>query len=250
MKGTRYGVLVTATFGVLILGGCIARLGELPDFASIKDAARMKQTFYDYLLPAVAQENARILEQRRELTVIRSRLAAGERPGWFQRRKLKALAEEYEVDWNRDELALIADRLWGRVDVIPEELTLVQAVKESGWGRSRFAVEGNNLFGQWCYEPGCGVVPKQRSAGATHEVEAFDSVSESIRRYMNNLNTHERYATLRRLRADRRRKDHALTGAALAPGLLGYSERGGPYVDEILSMMRQNRELLGDAAAT
>jgi len=70
-----------------------------------------------------------------------------------------------------------------------------------------------------------------------------------VRRYMNNLNTHERYAELRRLRAQLRREDKALTGAALAPGLLGYSERGQVYIDEIRSMMRRNRELLDDTAA-
>lgn len=172
----------------------------------------------------------------------------GDAPGWFQRRDIKALAEEYELEWSDDDIADVTDRLWLRVDVIPEELALVQAAKESGWGRSRFAVEYSNLFGHWCYEAGCGVVPERRSASARHEVAAFDDVSESVRRYMNNLNTHERYAELRRLRAAQRRAEQPVTGPSLAPGLQGYSERGEPYVEEVISMMQQNQDLLDDAA--
>lgn len=228
--------------------GCGVRGDKLPDLASIEDVSRMKQTFYDYLTPVVTEQNERILEQRAALEEIRAVLETGEQPGWFQRRELKSLAEEYEVDWEPENLLAVTERLWRRVDVIPEDLALVQAAKESGWGRSRFAVEINNLFGHWCYKRGCGVVPDRRSASATHEVESFDSISESVRRYMNNLNTHERYAPMRQLRLQRRSSDQAITGAALAPGLQAYSERGAPYVEEILSMMKQNRALLGDVA--
>ncbi len=249
MKPWQLRVLAASLALCLVLGGCSGR-GELPDLAAIEDVAQMKQTFYDSLYPVVTEHNARILEQRAELAEIRELMATGERPGWLRRRSLQALAEEYELEWDSEELEAIADRLWRRVDVIPTELALAQAAKESGWGRSRFAVEINNLFGHWCYEPGCGVVPAQRSATATHEVAAFDSVSESIRRYMNNLNTHERYVALRRLRAERRLREQPLTGDSLAPGLIGYSQRGAPYVEEILSMMQQNQELLDQATSS
>jgi Bax protein len=242
--------LVPLVITSLILGGCGGRFGKLPDFASIDDVAEMKQAFYEFLQPVVAYENERIRAQRRELAELREVLAAGEELGWLQRRRLRALAEEYELEWNRKESAAIVDRLWRRVDVIPAELALVQAAKESGWGRSRVAVDYSNLFGHWCYEPGCGVVPERRAANARHELASFDSVEESVRRYMNNLNTHERYRELRRLRAERRRAERQVTGPALAPGLLGYSERGEPYVREVLSMMQQNRDLLLDTTTS
>ncbi|EED33676.1 Bax protein [gamma proteobacterium NOR5-3] len=248
MTDTRYKLLAWLFIAVLIPGGCGGRSGKLPDFAAIEDVGLMKREFYDFLHPVVVCENQRILGQRAELAAIRSALAAGDAPGWFQRRDIKALAEEYELEWSDDDIADIIDRLWLRVDVIPKELALVQAAKESGWGRSRFAVEYSNLFGHWCYEAGCGVVPERRAAGAGHEVAAFDDVSESVRRYMNNLNTHERYAELRRLRAAQRRAEKPVTGPTLAPGLLGYSERGEPYVEEVISMMQQNQDLLDDAA--
>ncbi len=233
----------------LLITACGGHSDKLPDLAAIDDVSRMKQTFYEYLTPIVIEQNSRILEQRAGLGEIRAAFFEGEDPNWFQRRRLKGLAEEYEVAWDDNELAAVIDTLWRRVDVIPADLALVQAAKESGWGRSRFAVEVNNLFGHWCYQRGCGVVPARRQASATHEVAAFDSVSESVRRYMNNLNTHERYAPMRRLRLQRRNEDQEITGAALAPGLEAYSERGEPYVKELLSMMTQNQALLGDVTA-
>lgn len=250
MKLIAHLILLATTLSLLVLAGCSGRFGDMPALAEIENVDVMKQTFYDYLQPVVDYQNGRILEQRAELAAIRDRLTDGEEPGWMERRTLRSLAQEYEVEWDRDALATVADTLWRRVDVIPADLALVQAAKESGWGRSRFAVEHNNLFGQWCYDPGCGVVPERRSASATHEVAAFDSVSESVRRYMNNLNTHKRYAPLRRLRLERRRNDQVVTGAALASGLLGYSERGRAYVEEVLSMMRQNSDMLDEVASS
>ena len=242
-------LLLTLMFS-LTLGGCGKRYGALPDLAAIEDVSLMKRTFYGYLQPIAAQENSRILQQRADLAPIRARLQKNEGASWFQRRELKALARDYEVDWEPDDLLGVVDRLWLRVDAIPEELALAQAAKESGWGRSRFAVEVNNLFGQWCYQPGCGLVPKRRSSSATHEVAAFASVSDSVRGYMNNLNTHAQYTDMRRLRAAQRENQLAPTGAALAPGLLSYSERGSLYVDEILSMMQRNSELLAGLGET
>lgn len=242
MPVTRAAVALLSLCVLLV--ACSGRFQDLPDFAAIEDTAAMKQAFYDYLKPLVEAENTRVLEQRAELEEIRAIYDRRDEPGWMQGRALKRLAKEYEVEWDPADSMAVADALWLRIDVIPEALVLAQAAKESGWGRSRFAVEAYNLFGQWCYEPGCGLVPGRRAAGATHEVAAFDSVSQSVRRYMNNLNTHERYESLRSLRSQQRQNEQPITGAALAAGLLGYSERGQPYVDEVLAMMRRNKALL------
>jgi Bax protein len=233
---------------VLALQGC-GRGGDLPDLAAVEDVPTMKRTFFAFLRPIVAAENDRIRAQRGELRELRETLAAGEQPGWLARRRLRRLAGEYEVPWQPEDPAAVAATLARRIDVVPPDLALTQAAKESGWGRSRFAVEGNNLFGQWCYEPGCGLVPGQRAAGEQHEVAAFDSVDEAIRRYMNNLNTHERYRVFRERRAALRSGDRPLSGRALLPGLLGYSERGEVYLDELQAMMQQNRELLDEVAS-
>jgi Bax protein len=127
-----------------------------------------------------------------------------------------------------------------RIGIVPESLVLVQAAKESGWGTSRFAREGNNLFGQRCYSPGCGLVPRNRASDAEFWVAEFDSVHESITSYVMNLKTHAQYRDFRIRRQQLREAAQPLTGLALADGLLGYSELGQSYVDEIRDLLRYN----------
>ena len=116
------------------------------------------------------------------------------------------------------------DLLMRRVDTVPESLVLIQAAKESGWGQSRFAREGNALFGQRCYRQGCGLVPGSRASKASFEVESFDTVGESVQSYIRNLNTHERYIAMRRARQQLRERDVEVTGT----GLAAYLDAGGP----------------------
>jgi Bax protein len=214
--------------------------GRLPDFAALDDVDSMKAAFHDYLAPIVAYHNANIRADRARLDTIAEQVESGASLSGGDRRWLRRLAQRYELTTDgEDEVSALIPVLRRRVDIIPIELALAQAAKESGWGRSRFAVEANNLFGQWCYTPGCGVVPANRPAGASHEVETFGSVSEAIRRYMNNLNTHERYLELRMQRQQLRREDRPVTGMSLAGALVFYSERREAYVEELRGMIRQ-----------
>jgi Bax protein len=134
----------------------------------------------------------------------------------------------------------IIEELILRVDLIPASLALAQAANESAWGTSRFTILGNNIFGQWCYEIGCGIVPARRAAGATHEVKAFDTIQQSVEAYFLNINTHESYSYLRDLRAKMRKRDFKLDPMSLAIGLGRYSQRGDRYVDEIQRIIIQN----------
>lgn len=217
---------------------------DMPVIEADTVAAR-KDRFFDYLRPIVRHENRVIREQRLRLQRLRDTLAAGGALAWLDRRWLADMARAYRLagGGEDDETPLDADlvaALLERVDVIPESLALVQSAKESSWGRSRFAREGNNLFGQWCHEPGCGLTPTARKAGRSHEVERFGSVRASVRSYFRNLNTHAQYRELRRLRAALRKRDEPLTGVALADGLTFYSERRQAYVDEVKAMIRNN----------
>lgn len=223
---------------------------QLPEFNAMEDASARKQAFFEFLAPVVEKENARVLEQRRRLLEHAEWLRAGKRIGWMDRRWLGHLAEEYEAIWLPDDPLTGLAMLERRVDAVPVSLALVQAATESGWGRSRFAVEGNNLFGQWCYRRGCGLVPKRRNSGAAHEVAAFDSVEESVARYLNNLNTHMAYAPLRAIRARLRRAGDPLTAMVLADGLVLYSERREDYVDEIKTVIRINRPIIDKVRET
>lgn len=208
---------------------------DLPDFDH-ENIDERKQAFFDYLRPIVRYQNERIAEEREWL------LAATESgsPNWFERRRLRDLAEEYRIDMEAVGLDETIELLRRRVDTVPESLVLIQAAKESGWGRSRFAREGNALFGQRCYEKGCGIVPGARSGKWSFEVQSFETARDSVESYIRNLNTHERYIGMRRARQQIRQRGDDPSGVELAGHLDDYSERGPEYVAEIQSMIRQN----------
>lgn len=239
---------------VIILVGLYALLRPeadttLPDFGQIEGTAERKTAFFDFLAPIVVAENERVLAQRRHLVEIAPKVTDEHRLGLLDRRWMANLAAEYELSWPGDSREDTLALLLRRVDSVPVSLALVQAAKESGWGRSRFARLGNNLFGHWCYAPGCGLVPERRSSNAGHEVAAFDSVSESVRRYINNLNTHPSYLPLRQIRQAERAAGRQPGALALADGLIRYSQRRQAYVDEIKQIIRVNRDLIAQAVS-
>ena len=106
-----------------------------------------------------------------------------------------------------------------RVDITPLLLVLAQSANESNWGQSRFARQGNNMFGQWCFRKGCGLVPNRRESGKQHEVAAFETVNASVRSYLNNINSSRAYGRLRDLRQRARRRGERPTAEDLAAGL-------------------------------
>jgi Bax protein len=216
------------------------REDTLPPLHRIDGVDLKKQRFFAYLAPLVAAENARIRAQRRLLLAWAERVQAGEPLDWVERGHLGWLAREYRIETGGRSTSELIDVLLRRVDVIPESLALAQAAKESAWGGSRFARRGNNLFGERCHRPGCGLVPAKRPAGARFEVRAFDSVRESVAAYLRNLNTHAAYRDFRALRAELRAQGRPLTGVELAMRLQAYSARGPAYVRELQSLIREN----------
>jgi Bax protein len=134
------------------------------------------------------------------------------------------------------------------VDVIPASLSLAQAASESGWGTSRFAAEGNSLFGQWSW--GTGLAPKEQRTEAMgdHRVAAFGTTGEAAYAYALNLNTQGAYRDLRLKRAELRQRNLPISGDVLAGTLLRYSERGQAYVDDLRKIMSQNRLADADVA--
>lgn len=217
----------------------------LPDFSRFDQTVEMKDAFYSYMEPIIRDQNDALRKQRARLKSIAEAFEKDGEIGFYHRWRLDQLADAYGLAEDFDIEMKIATLL-PRIDIVPLELAAVQAAKESGWGRSRFAVEANNLFGHWCFDPGCGVVPQNRGAGQKHELKAYDSVGEAIAGYMHNLNTHPRYLEFRQLRAQLREAEEQLTGIALADGLLYYSERREAYVQEIKTMIRQYREFTSD----
>nr|WP_285817562.1 glucosaminidase domain-containing protein [Echinimonas agarilytica] len=127
-----------------------------------------------------------------------------------------------------------------RINTVPVALALAQAAKESGWGTSRFARQGNNLFGQWCFSKGCGLVPLQRKPGAKHEVATFDSPAYSVDAYVRNINANGAYQLLRQHRQSLQNQAMPELVKALILGLGSYSERGQAYVHEVDAMIDNN----------
>lgn len=223
------------------------RSSSLPNFSQFKNVKEKKQRFFDYLSPLIAVENAHLLSIRQVLeTLILKRentnLNKAER-SW-----LKKLAVHYKENPEKADVQLL-QQLLIKVDIIPSSLVLAQAAIESGWGTSRFAKVGNNLFGQWCFKKGCGIVPSQRAQKKVHEVAKFANVASSIRAYMKNLNSFPSYGIFRELRAKHRYDgDIPLSGLKLASGLLKYSEQGADYIVKVRSVISSNKLAQYDTA--
>ncbi len=204
------------------------------DLASVRPPAARKKLFIEILLPHVLLVNEMILASRRKLLALRD----GIRSGTLGRRDRAWLADiksRYRVE--DDDL----DELIHRADAVPVALALAQAAIESGWGTSRFARDGNALFGQWTWARRGGLAPLRRDDGAVHSVRAFQQIADSVSAYVRNLNTHPAYAAFREARAGLRRAGEALDGFALSSKLGGYSQRGQAYVEDVRGIIRQNR---------
>lgn len=213
---------------------------HLPDMRSVKDVHTKKEMFFSFLLPLVEQENDRLHTVRQRLIFIQDHMRWHRPLNEDDQVWLALVSQEFKLELDNPSHPDFWRGLLMRVDEVPENLVLVQAANESAWGTSRFAREGNNLFGQWCFYPDCGLVPRNRPDGATYQVAQFSSVGESVRSYMHNLNTGRSYVLLRDVRARMRDENQEPDASEMAAGLISYSERGLAYVEEIRSMIRHN----------
>lgn len=214
----------------------------LPDMSAIETTPERKQQFVELLRPLINEKNEKILKSRTRLMAIHAEYLATQQITGVNQRNLEKLREKYHVTiekYPEDKRAI--EVLFLRVDAIPPAMVIGQAAIESGWGTSRFAEEGHNLFGQWCYTPGCGIIPAKRLEGKTHEVRKFNNIEESLTSYYRNINTHPAYKQWRELRAKLRNNPEDFTGYAMAEGLGKYSEIGNPYVDSLRKAIRNNR---------
>ena len=206
----------------------------LPDFAAFTDVKAKKAAFFDFLLPLIEEANAEISMEREQLTA----MLQAPKLSKAEQQRLAEMVRRYRV--NRNGSTEQIKRLLEKINTIPPSLAMAQAANESAWGTSRFATEGNNLFGQWCFSKGCGLVPEYRADEAIHEVAVFKTPFLSVRSYMLNINRHTEYTELRELRRQEIRELGYSTGLTLAGGLTGYSSRGDEYVEEVRSMIRYN----------
>lgn len=211
-----------------------ALVAELPgDFDALQSPDARKRAFVAIALPLVLKANEDIRAERRFVEHAAACLDAGLEPDSATRRRLDALSRRYDAE---GDLAL----LLRRVDVVPPSLVLAQAAIESGWGTSRFALEGNALFGQRVWSSGDGMKPEALTADTPVRVASFPDLLASVRAYLHNLNTHAAYRPFRQKRETLRGEGRGPDGAALAPLLTSYSERGAEYVRDLHTIIKQN----------
>jgi len=217
-----------------VIFSCLPK--EIPQLNS---SSQKKELFLKTLLPMVLLANQEISLQRSKLLQLETRYHKGQSLTSEQTHLIETLQQKYTIAGDPQALSTYQE-LKKRVDIIPTSLALAQAANESAWGSSRFSQQGNNLFGEWTFAPGTGIIPEGRPEGATYEVKRFTTLYESIRSYAHNLNTHRAYKKFRMLRFAARQKGETLKGVPLADGLVQYSTRRQDYILDLQALMRQN----------
>ena len=217
-------------------------LNKLPnDLHLIQSSKQKKALFFKTLLPMAMLANEEIMDQRRSLNTIFTDFDHNGKLTPLQYEKLSSLQKRYRVKSDPLSNRKTRELLLSRVDIVPESLILAQAANESGWGTSRFVREANNIFGQWTFTPGTGLVPEGRPEGETYEVRRFSNLYQSVRSYLRNINTHRAYSDLRQTRLKLRQANQPVTGIALSANLSNYSTRREAYSREIEAMIRSNQ---------
>ena len=202
----------------------------LPDeIKMIEDTKKRKELFIQIVLPLILKENNNIrLDRKRLFTIINKSNNTDLEKKWLEKK-----FKQYGVP--AKDLSLLKIRM----DEIPVSLAIAQAAKETGWGTSRFAQEGNALFGQWTWS-GEGLKPKDAEEGADHKVMRFNILQASVRAYQRNLNTHSTYRDFRQARAELRDADKPLDSMVLSSYLDRYAETGDQYVEVLQKIIEQN----------
>ena len=219
LKGVRAGQKVKPIY-----------LTKLPkDIKTLGDTKKKRELFIKIVLPLILSENSKITEDRKKLFKILGKNfnTVGERV-WLKRR-----FKEYKID-DRD-----LSKLKMRMDIIPVSIALAQAANESGWGTSRFALEGNALFGQWTWSKK-GISPKNKDPDQNHKVLQFQVLKASVKAYKNNLNTHNAYKEFREVRAQLRQENKQIIGLDLIKYLKAYAAIGEKYVLIIEDIIEKN----------
>ena len=198
------------------------------DLDSIKSVKEKKETFLQILLPLVVAENEKIKEDRKYLLKILKKNQLSKNKKWINK-KYKA----YRVsDKNINELI-------EKIDIIPTSIALAQAAKESGWGTSRFALEGNAIYGQWTWN-GDGIEPLEKTKDQNHKILKFPLLRASVKAYITNLNSHRGYKNFRAKRLELRKQNKKLIGLDLIHELDNYAQTGKEYTKILEKIIEQN----------
>ena len=198
------------------------------DIDSIKSSKRKKELFLQIVLPLIVTENEKIIRDKEYLMKILAKTKDAKEKKWINKK-----FKEYKIS-DKDVKKLIS-----RMDIIPVSIALAQAAKESGWGTSRFALEGNAIFGQWTWN-GNGIKPLEINEDQTHTILRFPILRASVKAYIANLNTHNGYKDFRKNRLKLRKNNKQLKGLDLIHGLDKYAQTGKQYTLVLEKIIKQN----------
>jgi len=199
------------------------------EIKKIENTKKRKDFFIQIILPLVIKENNNIKIDRKKLFSILNK----NKNTKVEKIWLNSKFKQYGIS-NKD-----LSTLKVRMDEVPVSMAIAQAAKETGWGTSRFAQEGNALFGQWTWS-GEGIKPSDADDDSTHKVMKFKVLQASVKAYQRNLNTHSSYKDFRSVRAELRDKGEKLDSMILSEHLDKYAETGKEYVKILQQIIRQN----------
>ena len=199
------------------------------DLDNLQSVQLKKETFIKIVLPLIVAENEKILDDREKLkTLVEKKYTSDLEKQWLRQKLL-----EYKVKKsNLSELMI-------KMDMVPVSIALAQAAKESGWGTSRFALEGNAIFGQWTWD-GQGIAPLKRDGDKNHKILKFPILRASVKAYKNNLNTHKSYQKFREKRKQLRDRNKKISGLSLTDTLKNYAQTGSEYTKILNQIITQN----------
>ena len=219
--------------------GHLPIISELPDdFSEIQDVPTKKKLFYLVTLPLIYNTNTSIMQERRMVINIEKKFARKEL-NKNETDEIIRLSKKYKLDYSEINTKLFR-KLKQRINIIPVSLALGQAIIESGWGQSRFATEGNALYGQWTTSEDKGIIPQDRDEDKTHAVLKFKNLSESVEAYMFNINTHQAYYNFRVIRRIDERIKYTDPISMKVKYLAAYAEIGDKYVDKLELIIASN----------
>ena len=217
----------------------ITNLEKLPNFSllslpkdlsNIEPTSRRKEIFLSSILPLVVKSNLDILNDRKILCeAIKNK----------DNKKKEEIAKKHYIDLSKIEKLMIDNTLIRKIDIVPISLVMAQAAAESGWGTSRFALEGNALFGQWTWDKSKGIQPKFASDQKA-VVRKFETLSDSVKSYLLNLNTHIAYSSMRAKRNRDCNQEKLISGYELANWMGNYAITRDEYIKLLRLIIKKN----------
>lgn len=209
--------------------------GMPEEYFLIENKEKQKIYFFEYMYKLSKNENEKILEERNFIKKYLNSNLLNIDTNSSEFLRLLKIKKKYRIKKPYDLKPYMK-----KIDVVPASLVLAQAAVESGWGKSRFMKNANNIFGHWTYNPKIGIIPKRREEGAKHFIRVFKTVQASISAYMLNLNRNAAYKTFHKERYKQRENNIKPSGLVLSQTMINYSGIGKEYLSILKNVIKKN----------